>query len=388
MQKLGFESWLRYWGGILAATVCLLTAGCSQHKDDFDAQLKEMERLCIEERYSEAIEFANGYWFSHPFSIHDVVTGKNSLYPKLSENEILFRLRLASYTKTALIGSGTLISNFFSYYRIPEIYNGMEDGHQRDYSLAGMLRQRVLENPTAVYCLGISAIEKDGVSGEALALMVPAMMACKQWNLAEKYIRVWAGLKGWEKESLKYGEVLAFLRTSEDSVSGEVPSRASDEMRALAEKITSYGKKGLTDYMNDMPSMEAECRARWAQNPTSQNILHCIILYNLIHKNLMGAANLLPAYLRLSGQTTTSSDSMYEIPRPYQEMFCIGRMYNFPINDSVRLYLDNVAWDKDIERNVNRFLDARSLWQRNKKTAEEITEEFGYTYSYNYFLCF
>ncbi len=388
MQKLGFGFRLSYWGGILAATVCMLTAGCSQHKDVFDIQLKEMERLCIEERYSEALDFANAYWFSHPFPINDVITGKNSLYPKLSENEILFRLRLASYTKTALIGSGTLLSNFFSYYRIPEIYNGMEDGATREYSLAGMLRQRVLDNPTAVYCLGINAIEKDGVSGEALALMVPAMMACEQWNLAERYIRVWTGLKGWKKEALKYGEVLAFLRASEDSVSGAVSSKSSEEVQVLAEKIIAYGQKGLTDYMNDMPSMEAECRARWAQNPTSQNILHCIILYNLIHKNLMGAAYFLPAYLRMSGQTAAPDDSMYRIPRPYQEMFCIMQLYNFPISDSVRLYLDNVAWDEGTERNVNRFLDARALWQHSKKTSEELTEEFGSTYSYNYFLSF
>ncbi|MDE5609665.1 MAG: hypothetical protein K2I66_04705, partial [Bacteroidales bacterium] len=79
----------------------------------------------------------------------------------LSEDEIIFRLRLASYTKTALIGSGNLVSRFFSYYRIPEIYNGMEDGALGEYSLAGMLRQRALDNPTAVYCMGINLLERE-----------------------------------------------------------------------------------------------------------------------------------------------------------------------------------------------------------------------------------
>ncbi|MBD5397462.1 hypothetical protein HDR62_04925 [bacterium] len=355
----------RIW--VIFCVAALLTA-CKESSDNMDKKLQKMERLCLEERYEEAVAFADDYWFSHPCPISDLVNGQNTLYEGLSEDEIIFRLRLASYTKTALIGSGSLVSRFFSYYRIPEIYNGMEDGAIGEYSLAGMLRQRALDNPTAVYCTGINIIEKDGVQGEVVSLMVPAMMACGQWTLAERYIYVLAGIKGWKKEALKYSEVVAFLQAS--SVSDEV----SDDVRALAEKITAYGQKGLTDYMNDTWSLEENCRARWQQNPSSFSVLNCIIIFDMLRKNLEHAASLLPAY----GQ----------LPRPLQEMICIMQREMFPIADSVQAFLKDFPVDESVERNFRRFLHDFSLWQQGQKTAEELTAEYGHTYPYRYYLIY
>lgn len=376
--------------GVLAAGLTAgLLAGCGRtSSDNFDKKLREMERLCMEERYEEAVAFADDYWFSHPCPISDLVNGQNTLYEGLSEDEIRFRLRLASYTKTALIGSGNLVSRFFSYYRTPEIYNGMEDGAIGEYSLAGMLRQRALDNPTAVYCTGINIIEKDGVSGEVVALTVPAMMACGQYNLAERYIHVLAGIKGWKKEALKYREVLAFLRASGSapaSASSSAPASASTcsasadvqtsaDVRALAEKITSYGQKGLTDYMNDTWSLEENCRARWQQNPSSLAVLDCIIIFDMLRKNLEHAASLFPAY----GQ----------LPRPLQEMICIMRREMYPISDSVQAFLNDFPLDEGVERNFRRFLHDFSLWQQGQKTAEELTAEYGHTYPYRYYLIY
>ncbi len=356
-----------------------LLAGCGGAADDnLEKKLQKMERLCLEERYEEAVAFADDYWFSHPCPISDLVNGQNTLYEGLSEDEIIFRLRLASYTKTALIGSGSLISRFFSYYRIPEIYNGMEDGPQSKYSLEWMLRQRVLDNPTFVYYFGINMMEKTGLSGEALTLMVPAMMACGQYNLAERYIQVWSGVKGWEKEAFKYGEVLAFLRNPEVS--------ASDEVVALAKKITDYGKKGLTDYMNDPSSLTEELYMRWEQNPNSFNVLSCIILNNLLYKKLEDVAAMLPDYLRLSGQTSSSdATSTYKIPQPLQEAFWIMQMEEIPIADSIQAYLVRMEWDNNTVQQFGKFLQARSLWQCHLKTPEELTEKFGYTFAYNYY---
>ena len=363
--------------GLIVVLATVLLVGCDQSgrtaNRRFEKRLQEMQQLCLEEHYDRAIALADEYWFSHPCSINDVISGQNTLYKELSESEILFRLRLASYTKTALIGSGTLVSRFFSYYRTPEIYNEIEDYVQRESSLAGMLRQRALDNPTAVYCLGINAMEREGVSGEGLSLMVPAMLACEQWDLAEKYIRVWAGLKGWKKEALKYGEVLAFLRAPEASV--------SDETAALAQEIIAYGQKGLTDYLNDEESLAAECRARWAQNPASQGVLECVLLYDLLYKDLEHAASLLPAYLRLSDQ----SDAPYNIPLPMQEMFRIMQTEGMPVADSIEALLPNVAWNEEAARNFGRFLHARAQWQRGLKTPAELTSEFGSTFAYNYY---
>ncbi len=356
--------------GLVAGLLTGLLTGCGK-TSSFEKKLQKMEQLCMEERYAEAVEFADTYWFSHPCPVSDVVNGQNTLYANLSQEEIIFRLRLASYTKTALVGSGNLVSRFFSYYRTPEIYNMVEDGLQGEYSLAGMLRQRALDNPTAVYCMGINLIERNGVSGEALALMVPAMMACEQYNLAERYIHVWAGLKGWKKEALKYREVLAFLRAS--SASGPAIA-ASDEVVALAEKITAYGKLGLTDYLNDMGSLEGDCRARWEQNPGSRGVLEYVLLFDLLRKNLEHAASLLPAY----GQ----------MPRPLQEMVCIMRQEMFPIADSVQLYFNDFHFDEGIERGLRNFLQARVQWQRGAKTAEDLTAEFGHTYTYRYYMFF
>lgn len=367
--------------GVLAAGLTAgLLAGCGGAAGgDFDKKLREMERLCMEERYEEAVAFADEYWFSHPCPISDLVNGQNTLYEGLSEDEIRFRLRLAAYTKTALIGSGSLVSRFFSYYRTPEIYNLMEEGLQGKYSLAWMLRQRVLDNPTIVYYSGINRIEKIGLSDEALALTVPAMLACEQYNLAERYIRVWAGLKGCKKEALKYGEVLAFLRDSS-------ACPPSDDVVALAKKITDYGKKGLTDYINDPQSFEEELHMRWEQNHNSFNVLSCIILDDLLYKRLENIAAMLPDYLRLSGQTSSSDEtSTYKIPQPLQEAFWIMRTEEIPIADSIQAYLVRIEWDKTTFQNFERFLQARTQWQYQFKTPEELTKEFGYTFAYNYY---
>lgn len=359
--------------GLGVLMMAVLMAGCGESGTDrrFEKRLQEIQELCEEGNYDRAVALADDYWFSHPCPIDDVVSGQNTLYKGLSESEIVFRLRLASYTKTALIGSGKLVSRFFSYYRTPEIYNEIEDYVEREPSLAGMLRQRALDNPTAVYCLGINSVEKNGVSGENLALMVPAMLACGQWNLAEKYIRVWAGLKGWKQEALKYGEVLAFLRASDAGADVS----ASDEVEALAAEITAYGKKGLTDYLEDAGSLADECRARWTQNPASQNVLECVLLYDLLYKNLEHAATLLPAYLRLND----------EMPLPLQDMFRIMQAEGMPVADSVEALLPRVAWNEEAARNFGRFMQARAQWQRGFKTPAELTSEFGSTFAYNYY---
>lgn len=344
------------------AVVLAVLAGCGKSgrvtDRRFEKRLQEMEKLCMEEHYDRAVALADEYWFSHPCPIDDVVSGQNTLYKNLSESEILFRLRLASYTKTALIGSGTLVSRFFSYCRIPEIYNEIEDYVQKEPSVAGMLRQRALDNPTAVYYLGINAMEREGVSGEGLSLMVPAMLACEQWDLAEKYIRVWAGLKGWKKEAARYAEVLEILRHG-------ALDEASDEVKVLSEKIIAYGQKGLTDYLNDEESLAAECRARWEQNPASQGVLECVLLYDLLYKDLEHAASLLPAYLR----------ERENIPVPLQEAFLIMQTEGIPVADSIGTSLPNFG----------RFLHARALWQRGLKTPAELTSEFGSTFAYNYY---
>lgn len=347
---------------LMVVLAAILLAGCGtpgKRTADrrFEKRLREMQRLCMEENYLRAVALADEYWFSHPCPIDDVVSGQNTLYKDLSESEIRFRLQLASYTKTALIGSGTLVERFFSYFRIPEIYSEIEDYVQREPSLAGMLRQRALDNPTAVYYLGINAMERDGVSGEGLSLMVPAMLACEQWNLAEKYIRVWAGLKGWKKEAARYAEVLDALRNPD---AAESPQTA-----ALAEKITAYGQKGLSDYMDTDGGMEAECRERLDQNPVSQSVLECVLLYDLLYKNLEHVASLLPAYMQ----------ERENIPLPLQEAFCIMQAEGIPVADSLQISLPYFG----------RFLQARELWRRGLKTPAELTSEFGSTFAYNYY---
>lgn len=293
--------------------------------------VKQTERLCLEERYAEALECADAYWFSHPCPISDVMTGQNTLYAGLSEDEIRLRQRLASYTQTALIGSGNLVSRYFSYYRTPEIYNFHNDLGQIDFSLESMLRQRVLNNTTATYHIGLNLLDYNRFSYINLRLGIPAMLASYQYGLANKYIRVLQG-------TLFYG-------------------READRWLALSNSL-------------QIDSVQKDSSSRAS--------LYYSLLNRLLAKDLVGAASFVPAYIRLNG----------DLPRPLQEMVCIMRREMYPISDSVQAFLNDKPVEESVERNFRRFLHDFSLWQQGQKSAEELTAEFGHTYPYRYYLIY
>ncbi len=301
------------------------------HPVKFFLLVKQTERLCLEERYADALEFADAYWFSHPCPISDVMNGQNTFYAGLSEDEIIFRLRLASYTKTALIGSGNLVSRFFSYYRIPEIYNLHNDLRQIDFSLESMLRQRALENPTATYYIGVNLLDYNRFSYANLRICIPSMLASYQYGLANKYIRILQG-------TLFYG-------------------KDADRWLELSNSI-------------QIDSIQ--------RNPSSRATLDCLLLDRLLSKDLMGASSLIPSYIRLNEN----------FPRPLQELICIMQREMFPISDSVQTFLKDMPVDESVERNFRRFLHDFSLWLQGQKTTEELTAEYGHTYPYYYYLIY
>lgn len=350
------------------------------------------QRLCIEGRYEEALQTANRYWFSHPCPIEDVVTGENSLYGSLSENELGMRAYLASYTKTALVGSHRLNRDFFSYYRIPEIYNGMADLLPDYYHIAHMLRHRSLDHAVAAYCEGMNLMEIHGPSHAVLELSIPALLACRQWGLAEKYIDLLEKSLFHKKEARRFRETMYRLQHP-DEESGKDKSE-SDEYANGTEKSRRHSRnpdplqeinrlrKGISSgYTNPQESPLGEAEERWKAGVRTQSLLEYLCLHHLLYKQLDSVLSKIPEYIRLSGQNPP-----YKIPSSWQEAVHIVQTDAiFPIADSVRDYLEKTDWQPSVRNLFGQFVQARLQWQNREKDPESLTREFGHTFAYNYY---
>lgn len=354
----------------------------------------KVQRLCIEGRYEEALQRANRYWFSHPCPIGDVVTGQNSLYGNLSENELGMRAYLASYTKTALIETHRLNGNFFDYYRVPEIYNGMADYLPDYYHIANMLRHRSLDNAVALYCEGMNLMEIHGPGYAVLALSVPALLACRQWGLAEKYIHLLEKSLFHKKEARMFKEAMYGLQNPDGEAAESLRGRSDTKVqeteegtarvrkeKEIRQEIRQFAKGICPAYTDPQESPLGETEERWKAGVRTLPLLESLCLHHLLYKQLDSVLAKIPEYVRLSGQMPP-----YEIPSSWQEaVYIVQTDALFPIADSVRNFLDKTDWQPGIRNRFEQFVQARQQWQNRRKSPESLTREFGHTFAYNYY---
>ncbi len=337
--------------------------------------LMKTERLVMDGRYEEALRLADRYWFSHPCSIDDVVTGRNSLYAGLSQTEILFRFDLAAYTRVALLGAHRLNEDFFTYYRVPEIYGQIEEAGAPAGTLVSVFRSRLTGNHTAVYSQIMNVMETEGMSYFLLEQSVFSALACHQYGLADKYIRLLANTLFYHKEALLYRQVSEYLQNP--------TAAASPETRALAEQIERERNKSLTDYIYTSGSGEAEARELWRQRPAaSLENLEYISLIDLLYKRTDSVMARIGNYLRLSGQERPP----YRLPAAWQEMLLVAaeeRQGQLPPH--VAEYMRNLAWNNALVKQCRMFYGERERLRRGMSSPQQITQAFGHTFAYNYY---
>lgn len=338
--------------------------------------LMKTERLVTDGRYEEALQLADQYWFSHPCSIDDVVTGRNSLYAGLSQTEILFRFDLAAYTRVALLGAHRLNEDFFTYYRVPEIYGQIEETGAPAGTLISVFRSRLTGNHTAVYSQIMNVMETEGMSYFLLEQSVFSALACRQYGLADKYIRLLENTLFYRKDALRYRQVSEYLQNPQTAA-------ASPETRALAEQIERERNKSLTDYIYTSGSGEAEARELWRQRPAaSLENLEYVSLTDLLYKRLDSVMARMGDYLRLSGQTQPP----YRLPSAWQEMLLVAaeeRQGQLP--PQVAEYMRHLAWNNALVKQCRMFYGERERLRRGMSSPQQITQAFGHTFAYNYY---
>ncbi|MDE5574995.1 MAG: hypothetical protein K2I87_04705 [Bacteroidales bacterium] len=337
--------------------------------------LMKTERLVMENRYEEALQLADRYWFSHPCSIDDVVTGRNSLYAGLSQTEILFRLDLAAYTRVALLGAHRLNEDFFTYYRVPEIYGQIEEAGAPAGTLISVFRNRLTGNHTAVYSQIMNVMETEGMSYFLLEQSVFSALACQQYGLADKYIRLLENTLFYRKDASLYRQVSEYLQHR--------TATASPKTRALAEQIKRERNKSLTDYIYTSGSGEAEARELWRQRPAaSLENLEYIALTDLLYKRTDSVMARMGDYLRLSGQTQPP----YRLPAAWQEMLLVvAEERRGQLPPQVEEYMRHLAWNNALVKQCRMFYGERERLRRGMSSPQQITQAFGHTFAYNYY---
>ncbi|MCM1169593.1 MAG: DUF6057 family protein [Bacteroides sp.] len=338
--------------------------------------LMKAERLLMENRYGEALQLANGYWFSHPCSIDDVVTGRNSLYAGMSQTEMLFRQDLAAYTRVALLGAHRLNDDFFTYYRVPEIYGQIDDGAAPASTAVSVLRNRLTGNHTAVYSQIMNVMETEGLSYWMLEQSAFSALVCRQYGLADKYIRLLENTLFYRKQARAYREVSRLLQDS------AAMQDCSPDLRLLLDEIGRERAKTLKDYIYTSGSGEAEARELWRQNPSSRENLEYISLIDLLYKRTDRVTAHIGDYLRLSGQQRPP----YRLPSSWQEMLFIGiEEGQGQIPPQVMEYMQDLAWDQAVLKQCRLFYQARESLRRGTMSPQQITQSFGHTFAYNYY---
>lgn len=343
--------------------------GIKHHRTD--SILRHNERLLTEHRYGEVLKTANAYWFSHPCPVNDVVTGQNTLYNDLTENEIRFRQTLAAQTYVALLGAHRLNEVFFAYYRVPEIYNHPENAGTNSYRCAVLLEQ-LTGNHTVAYSQAMNAMEVEGLSYSMLQSSVFSALVCFQYNLAQKYIRLLKGSLFYRKQAEIYQKALDALRNESDSVA--IPNVAR-----CMEKIRTERKKAPKAYIHGASESE-RARELWRQSPYSPENLERIALMDLLYKNTGDFVSRIPDYVRLSKQKPP-----YRLPKAWQEMLHILMRENPESLNCIAPYMENMAWNDELTRQCGRFYEARERLRRQLLSPQQITQTFGHTFLYNYY---
>lgn len=337
--------------------------------------LMKVERLITEQRYEDALQIANRYWFSHPCPIDDVVTGRYSLYEGLSQEEILFRMDLADYTRLALLGAHQLNDAFFAYYRVPEIYGQLENGGTPTGFWVSAFRNRLIGNHTIAYSQLMTLMETEGMSYSLLDMSIFSSLICHQYGLADKYIRLLENTLFYRKKALLYRNVSEYLQHPEKAL--------STQGNALAEQILQERKKVQTDYIYTNISEENNARELWKQRPAaSLENLEYISLIDLLYKRTDSVMARIGDYLHLSEQKKPP----YRLPSAWQEMLLVMLEENhgeIPAGGSA--YLNDILWDEALVKQCRLFYMERERLRRGMSTPRQITESFGHTFAYNYY---
>ena len=337
--------------------------------------VKKTERLVMEGKYQEALETANPYWFSHPCPIEDLVTGKNTLYLQLSAQQIELRQWLAVYTKLALIGSHRLNEDFFSYYRIPEIYNDLDDTGIPFFSKTKVIYDRLMGNFTGVYSNAMNLMELLGMDYFLLEESIKAALICEQYGLADKYIRLLATSLSYHKLAEIYRQTSAILQRS----LSETAVTETEVMQTVAQ-IREKRALGMTTWMDETGNVYLEAEALWRQNPASLENLEYLSLFDLLYKRLDNVVRNIEPFIALSGQTPP-----YRLPEAWQEMlFVMMRVMPDSIPPSVFPLIEQMSWDEKVLKQSRLFYQARERYLEGGMTPVEITKRFGHTFAYNY----
>ena len=354
----------------------------------YERILLKTERLIFEERYDEALQTANDYWFSRPCPIEDVISGQNTLYAKLPETEIAFRQDLAAFTRVATLGAHRLNDDFFSYYRVPEIYGQMGLLHTTaSSSTAWIYKSQLTGNHTAAYTQVLCMFENDNdkLSAAWMDRSVFSMLVCEQYALADQYIRLLEHAPFYRHKAQLYKEVSQLL-----SVAGPAPlaafeknalAVASEPVRALAENITEERSKISTDYMTSDNFDEENTHLLWQQNPHSLTNLEYLCFFEMLRKSTDSVVAHIGDYLRLTRQQTPP----YRLPSSWQEILLMYRFENRPLPLQVQVLLPQLEWNEFILRQSEAFFRARMRLSRREITPYDITRDFGHTFLYNYY---
>lgn len=338
-----------------------------------DRILRKTERLLFEGDYQQALQTANDYWFSHPCPINDVVTGQNSLYASLSEEEILFRLDLAAYTRVALIGTKRLNEDFFHYFRVPEIYNNLENSGARVGYRCDALRGQITGNHTFSYSQAMNVMETEGLSASMLGKSIFSALVCHQYALANKYIRLLKSSLFYRREARLYESVLPVLQDT-----SAVPANLCPQQADLMARIKEERIKAPKDYIHDIESTN-EARQLWSQSPFSAENLERIALIDLLYKDTEAFLKHLPDYVRLNVQKPP-----YRFPSSWQEMIYALMQDRPETLNPVRPYIENMAWNNEILKQCGLFYKAKDALHRRAISPQQITQNFGHTFLYNY----
>ena len=345
----------------------------------YERVLLKTERLISEERYDEALLSANGYWFSHPCPIEDVITGQNTLYMGLSEAEITFRSDLAAFTRVALLGAHRLNEDFFTYFRVPEIYSQINlPATSVAGSTAWIYKSLIMDYHTAAYTQMLCMFEHNGLSAPWMDRVIFSMLVCSQYPLADQYIRLLEGAPFYRRKARLYQEASRLLQAEV-----EVAEFAAAPAQALAQKIKKERSKIPAGYMLYDEYDEENTRLLWQQNPHSLAILEQLCLFELLNKNTDSVVARIDDYLRLTRQHKPP----YRLPSSWQEILLIYRAENRPLPPKVLALLPQLErkQNEPIFHQMEAFFMARMRRQYGEITSYEIAQNFGHTYAFNYY---
>ena len=358
------------------------TQGHSLKNYRFERILLKTDRLIAQERYDEALQTVNSYWFSHPCSIEDVVTGQNSFYAGLSENEIVFRSDLAAFTRVALLGAHRLNEDFFTYFRVPEIYTQMNLSKTSPAGASSWIYKSLIAgHHTATYTQILCMFENDGLSAPWMDMAVYSMLVCGQYPLADQYICLLEYTPFYRHKAQLYKEASRLLQTETAEAGVGARPVVSADAQALAKKIKKERSKLPAGYMLCDEYDEENTRLLWQQYPHSLANLEYLCLFELLNKNIDSVSAHIGDYLRLTNQQKPP----YRLPSSWQELLHIYKIENRPLPPQIEILIPQMEWNKSILRQTEMFLRARMQKQYGRITSYDITREFGHSFIFNYY---